>query len=146
MAVKEMQNRTTNWTFDLYVENQLVCSTLNEKYFQRVEQSPIEIICIDCPHSLHINASPVVCQSITLILVDILDVSQPIYPMQPRCSGITKVLINTCMLDTLWGPYKVYFCHAWFQSMQWFFSILIKFSKHIQCNSSKPYSTVKVIG
>jgi hypothetical protein len=43
MAVKEMQNRTTNWTFDLHVENQLVCSTLNEKYFQRVEQSPIEI-------------------------------------------------------------------------------------------------------
>jgi hypothetical protein len=38
-----MQNRTTNWTFDLHVENQLVCSTLNEKYFQRVEQSPIEI-------------------------------------------------------------------------------------------------------
>jgi hypothetical protein len=34
MAVKEMQNRTTNWTFDLHVENQLVCSTLNEKYFQ----------------------------------------------------------------------------------------------------------------
>ena len=43
MAVKEMQNRTTNWTFDLHVEHQLVCSTLNEKYFQRVEQSPIEI-------------------------------------------------------------------------------------------------------
>jgi hypothetical protein len=43
MAVKEMQNRTTNWTFDLHVENQLVYSTLNEKYFQRVEQSPIEI-------------------------------------------------------------------------------------------------------
>jgi hypothetical protein len=43
MAVKEMQNRTTNWTFDLHVENQLVCSTLNEKCFQRVEQSPIEI-------------------------------------------------------------------------------------------------------
>ena len=38
-----MQNRTTNWTFDLHVENQLVCSNLNEKYFQRVEQSPIEI-------------------------------------------------------------------------------------------------------
>jgi hypothetical protein len=38
-----MQNRTTNWTFDLHVENQLVCSTLNEKYFQRVEQSPIKI-------------------------------------------------------------------------------------------------------
>jgi hypothetical protein len=43
MAVKEMQNGTTNWTFDLHVENQLVCSTLNEKYVQRVEQSPIEI-------------------------------------------------------------------------------------------------------
>ena len=43
MAVKEMQNRTTNWAFDLHVENQLVCSTLNEKYFQRVEQSSIEI-------------------------------------------------------------------------------------------------------
>jgi hypothetical protein len=43
MAVKEIQNMTTNWTFDLHVENQLVCSTLNEKYFQRVEQIPIEI-------------------------------------------------------------------------------------------------------
>jgi hypothetical protein len=43
MAVKEMQNRTTNWTFDLHVENQLVCSTLIEKYFQRVGQNPIEI-------------------------------------------------------------------------------------------------------
>jgi hypothetical protein len=32
MAVKEMQNRTTTWTFDLHLENQLVCSTLNEKY------------------------------------------------------------------------------------------------------------------
>jgi hypothetical protein len=31
-----------------------------------------------CPHSLHTNASPVVRPSITLILVDILDVSQPI--------------------------------------------------------------------
>jgi hypothetical protein len=30
-------------TFYLHVENQLVCSTLNEKYFQKVEQSPIEI-------------------------------------------------------------------------------------------------------
>ena len=34
MAVKEMQNRTTNWTFDLHVENQLVCSTLNENIFR----------------------------------------------------------------------------------------------------------------
>jgi hypothetical protein len=33
----------------------------------------------------------------------------------------SEVLINTCMLDTLWGPYNVYFCHVWFQSMQWFF-------------------------
>ena len=52
MAVKEMQNGTTNWTFDLHVENQLVCSTLNEKYVQRVEQSPIEIqgkIAMLCP-------------------------------------------------------------------------------------------------
>jgi hypothetical protein len=119
MAVKEMQNRTTNWTIDLHVENQLVCSTLNEKYFQRVEQSPIEIqgkkamLCpqscklskgvlyLDCPHSLHTNTSPIVCPSITLIIVDVLDVSQP---------------------------------------------ILIQFSKHIQYNSSKPYSSFKVIG
>ena len=43
MAVKEQQNRTKTWTFDLHVENQLVCYTLIEKYFQRVEQSPIEI-------------------------------------------------------------------------------------------------------
>jgi hypothetical protein len=43
MAVKEMQNMTTNWTFDLHVENQLVCSTLKEKYFQRVEHNLIEI-------------------------------------------------------------------------------------------------------
>jgi hypothetical protein len=42
MAVKEMQNRTTNWTFDLHVENQLVCSTLNEKDFERVEQSRLK--------------------------------------------------------------------------------------------------------
>jgi hypothetical protein len=105
MAVKEMQNRTTNWTFDLHVENQLVCSTLNEKYFQRVEQSPIEVaqgvLYLDCPHSLHSNTSPVVCPSTTLILVNIMDVSQP---------------------------------------------ILFKFSKHIQYNSSKPYSSFKVIG
>ena len=26
---------------------------------------------------------------------------QPVQPVQPRCLGITKVLINTCMLDTL---------------------------------------------
>jgi hypothetical protein len=37
-----MQNRTTNWTFDLHVENQLVCSTLNEKDFERVEQSRLK--------------------------------------------------------------------------------------------------------
>ena len=45
------------------------------------------------------------------------------HPVQPRCLGITNLLINTCMLDTLpvWGPYNVYFCHVWFQSMQWFF-------------------------
>jgi hypothetical protein len=49
---------------------------------------------LDCPHSLHTNTSHVVCPSIALILVDILDVSQP---------------------------------------------ILIKFSKHIQYNSNKPY-------
>ena len=58
------------------------------------------VLYLNCPHSLHTNTSPVVCPSITLILVDILDVSQP---------------------------------------------ILIKFSKHIQYNSSKPYSSFKVI-
>ena len=46
MAVKEMQNRTTNWIFDLHVENQLACSSLNVKYFQSVEQSLIELFCL----------------------------------------------------------------------------------------------------
>ena len=46
------------------------------------------------------------------------DSPDTIHPVQPRCLGITKVLINTCMLDML--QHKVYFCHAWFQSMQWF--------------------------
>ena len=41
-----MQNRTTNLTFDLHVENQLACSTHNEKYFQRVEQSLIDFFCL----------------------------------------------------------------------------------------------------
>ena len=47
------------------------------------------------------------------------DSPDTIHPVQPRCLRITKVLINTCMLDML--QHNVYFCHAWFQSMQWFF-------------------------
>jgi hypothetical protein len=65
-----------------------------------VSQVAHGVLYLDCPHSLHTYTSPVVRPSITLILVDILDVSQP---------------------------------------------ILIKFSKYIQYNSSKPYSSFKVI-
>ena len=39
------------------------------------------------------------------------DTIHPVQPVQPRCLWITKVLINTCMLDT----------DRRFQSMQWFF-------------------------
>jgi hypothetical protein len=49
ITVKEMQNRTTNWTFDLHVENQLVCSTLNEKYFQRVRSKSKGKKAMMCP-------------------------------------------------------------------------------------------------
>jgi hypothetical protein len=116
-----MQNRTTNWTFDLHVENQLVCSTLNEKYFQ--EGNKVRLKSKEKNHSLHTNTSLVVCPSITLILVDILDVSQPIVikfskHIQYNSRKPYSSLINTCMLDIL--QHKVYFCHAWFQSMQWF--------------------------
>ena len=66
-----------------------------------VSQVAQGVLYLDCPHSLHTNTSPVVCPSIALIIVDILDVSQP---------------------------------------------NLINFSKHIQYNSNKPYSSFNVIG
>jgi hypothetical protein len=47
-----------------------------------------------------------------------VDSPDTIHPLQPRCLGVTKVLIKTCMFGHVMGTYKVYFCHVWFQSMQ----------------------------
>jgi hypothetical protein len=54
-----------------------------------------------------------------------------IHPVQPHCLGITKVLIKTCMLDTLGGPYKVYFCHAFRRPILHFFNSHVNTTKII---------------